>query len=243
MLPGVLEQAGYPVSGLLTTHGDWDHLLGRLAFPGAAVAAGESTVARLGSELGQAHRELRDFDAEHYVTDRPPLSLGSLQSLPVPGQAGDRIGAGRPRTRAVPDRRPHPRRHRVLAAVVQGAGLRRLPVAGRAADDLPGRVAGGLPGNARPAGGPGGAGRMGRPRSRRADHRRGCGGGARRGPRLPRRAHARSTTAHAAGCTRLAKVAGPPSQGARPCDSAQTTLSATAWSRAGRRLRYSRRRR
>jgi glyoxylase-like metal-dependent hydrolase (beta-lactamase superfamily II) len=92
VLPGVLEQAGYPVSGLLTTHADWDHLLGRLAFPGAAVAAGESTVARLGSELGQAHRELRDFDAEHYVTDRPPLSLGSLQSLPVPGKL--EIGSG-----------------------------------------------------------------------------------------------------------------------------------------------------
>jgi glyoxylase-like metal-dependent hydrolase (beta-lactamase superfamily II) len=92
MLPGVLEQAGYPVSGLLATHGDWDHLLGRLAFPGAAVAAGESTVERLGSELGQAHRELREFDAEHYVSDRPPLSLGSLQSLPVPGLL--EIGSG-----------------------------------------------------------------------------------------------------------------------------------------------------
>ena len=30
-LPEVLEQAGFPVSGLLATHGDWDHLLGRLA--------------------------------------------------------------------------------------------------------------------------------------------------------------------------------------------------------------------
>ena len=92
MLPGVLEQAGYPVSGLLATHADWDHLLGRLAFPGAAVAAGESTVTRLGSELGQAHRELREFDAEHYVADRAPLSLGSLQSLPVPGKL--EIGSG-----------------------------------------------------------------------------------------------------------------------------------------------------
>jgi glyoxylase-like metal-dependent hydrolase (beta-lactamase superfamily II) len=94
VLPGVLEQAGYPVSGLLATHGDWDHLLGRLAFPGAAVAAGESTVTRLGSELGQAHRELREFDAEHYVTDRPPLSLGALQSLPVPGKLEIGSGAG-----------------------------------------------------------------------------------------------------------------------------------------------------
>jgi glyoxylase-like metal-dependent hydrolase (beta-lactamase superfamily II) len=77
---------------LLATHGDWDHLLGRLAFPGAALAAGESTVERLGSELGQAHRELREFDEEHYVADRAPLSLGSLQALPVPGKL--EIGAG-----------------------------------------------------------------------------------------------------------------------------------------------------
>src|ERR1700759_4107648 len=77
VLPGVLEQAGYPVSGLLTTHGAWDHLLGRQAFPGAALAAGESEVARLGSELGQAQRVLRAFDEEQYVSDRLPLALGS----------------------------------------------------------------------------------------------------------------------------------------------------------------------
>jgi glyoxylase-like metal-dependent hydrolase (beta-lactamase superfamily II) len=92
VLPGVLEQAGYPVSGLLATHGDWDHLLGRLAFPDAALAAAESTVSRLGSELGQAHRELREFDEEQYVVDRAPLSLGSLQALPVPGRL--ELGAG-----------------------------------------------------------------------------------------------------------------------------------------------------
>ena len=40
VLPAVLEQAGFPVSGLLATHGDWDHLLGRLAFPGAALGRG-----------------------------------------------------------------------------------------------------------------------------------------------------------------------------------------------------------
>jgi glyoxylase-like metal-dependent hydrolase (beta-lactamase superfamily II) len=91
-LPDVLEQAGFPVAGLLTTHGDWDHLLGRLAFPGAALGAGEATVARLGSELGAAQRDLRAFDQEHYVDGRPPLALGSLQSLPVPGHL--EIGEG-----------------------------------------------------------------------------------------------------------------------------------------------------
>jgi glyoxylase-like metal-dependent hydrolase (beta-lactamase superfamily II) len=85
-LPDVLEQAGFPVSGLLATHGDWDHLLGRLAYPGGALGAGESTVARLSTELGDAQRRLRAFDADHYVPDRGALALGSLQALPVPGR-------------------------------------------------------------------------------------------------------------------------------------------------------------
>jgi glyoxylase-like metal-dependent hydrolase (beta-lactamase superfamily II) len=84
-LPDVLEQAGFPVSGLLCTHGDWDHLLGRLAFPRASLGAAESTAQRLAREPGQAQRELRAFDQEHYVDKRPPLSLSSVQALPVPG--------------------------------------------------------------------------------------------------------------------------------------------------------------
>src|SRR6201984_855041 len=70
-LPGVLEQAGFPVSGLLATHGDWDHLLGREAFPGASLGCGESTARRLAAEPGEAQRHLRDFDDDHYVDDRP----------------------------------------------------------------------------------------------------------------------------------------------------------------------------
>ena len=91
-LPDVLEQAAFPVSGLLTTHGDWDHLLGRTAFPGAALGCGDATVERLAAELGEAQRELRAFDQEHYVDGRPPLALGSLQCLPVPGHL--EIGSG-----------------------------------------------------------------------------------------------------------------------------------------------------
>jgi glyoxylase-like metal-dependent hydrolase (beta-lactamase superfamily II) len=84
-LPGVLEQAAFPVSGLLATHGDWDHLLGRLALPTAALGAAETTARRLAAEPGAAQRGLRDFDQEHYILERPPLSLASVQALPVPG--------------------------------------------------------------------------------------------------------------------------------------------------------------
>jgi glyoxylase-like metal-dependent hydrolase (beta-lactamase superfamily II) len=85
-VPNVLEQAGFPVSGLLATHADWDHLLGRIAFPDASLGCGESTARRLAAEPGAAHRELREFDEEHYVDDRPPLSLAGVQELPVPGR-------------------------------------------------------------------------------------------------------------------------------------------------------------
>ena len=80
VLPAVLEQAGFPVSGLLATHRDWDHLLGRLAFPGAALGVAETTAAALTGEPGAAQRELRAWDEEHYV-ERGPLSLGQVQAL------------------------------------------------------------------------------------------------------------------------------------------------------------------
>ena len=86
VLPAVLEQAQFPLSGLLVTHGDWDHLLGRLAFPRAAVGCAETTAARLAGEPGAAARELRAFDAEHYVAPDRRLALGDVQALPVPGR-------------------------------------------------------------------------------------------------------------------------------------------------------------
>ncbi len=84
-LPALLDQAGFPVTGLLVTHADWDHLLGRYAFPDASIGCGETTAARLAAEPGAAQRELREFD-EQYLIDRPsPLSLPGVQALPVPG--------------------------------------------------------------------------------------------------------------------------------------------------------------
>jgi glyoxylase-like metal-dependent hydrolase (beta-lactamase superfamily II) len=86
VLPGLLEQAEYPApSGLLATHGDWDHLLGRLAFPASALGCSESTARRLRSSPGEAQRELRAFDEELMIARPRPLALGSVQALPVPG--------------------------------------------------------------------------------------------------------------------------------------------------------------
>jgi glyoxylase-like metal-dependent hydrolase (beta-lactamase superfamily II) len=85
LLPDLLEQARFPFSGLLATHGDWDHLLGRLAFPGAALGVAETTAARLRADPGAAQRDLRAFDERFYLERSSPLGLGSLEALAVPG--------------------------------------------------------------------------------------------------------------------------------------------------------------
>src|ERR687885_1898873 len=76
LLPELLAQAGFTPNGLLATHADCDHLLGRLAFPGMTLGVGESTALRLRAEPGGAQRELRDADAELYVRRPRALSLG-----------------------------------------------------------------------------------------------------------------------------------------------------------------------
>jgi glyoxylase-like metal-dependent hydrolase (beta-lactamase superfamily II) len=85
-LPGLLAGAGFEPAGLLATHADFDHLLGRLAFPGLALGLGQPTVERLHREPGAAQRDLRDHDAEYYVSRPSPLALGQVQGLPVPGR-------------------------------------------------------------------------------------------------------------------------------------------------------------
>src|SRR5271165_3305010 len=76
-LPALLEQARFPApSGLLVTHGDWDHLLGRLAFSDLALGGAESTAERLRAAPGEAQRELRAFDEELMIERDRPLALG-----------------------------------------------------------------------------------------------------------------------------------------------------------------------
>jgi glyoxylase-like metal-dependent hydrolase (beta-lactamase superfamily II) len=85
-LPELLDQAGFPApSGLLATHADWDHLLGRLAFPEAALGCATSTARRLTAEPGAIQRELRAFDRRFHIERPRPLMLGSIQALAVPG--------------------------------------------------------------------------------------------------------------------------------------------------------------
>jgi glyoxylase-like metal-dependent hydrolase (beta-lactamase superfamily II) len=88
-LPTLLEQSGFPSpSGLLATHGDWDHLLGRLAFPGVALGCAQSTAERMRASPGEAQRELRAFDKDLLIERPAPLALGQVQALPVPGRCG-----------------------------------------------------------------------------------------------------------------------------------------------------------
>jgi glyoxylase-like metal-dependent hydrolase (beta-lactamase superfamily II) len=86
IVPALAEQAGFSVVGLLATHGDWDHLLGRYAFPEAPLGCAETTAARLIGDPGNAQRKMREFDEEFYVERPRPLSLPSAQRLPVPGK-------------------------------------------------------------------------------------------------------------------------------------------------------------
>jgi glyoxylase-like metal-dependent hydrolase (beta-lactamase superfamily II) len=85
IVPALAEQAGFTVVGLLATHADWDHVLGRVAFPQAALGVGETTAARLRAQPGDAQRRLREFDETWYLERPAPLSLGDVQALPVPG--------------------------------------------------------------------------------------------------------------------------------------------------------------
>jgi glyoxylase-like metal-dependent hydrolase (beta-lactamase superfamily II) len=88
VLPAVAEQSGFPVSGMLATHADFDHLLGRLAFPGAAMAVAETTAARLRAQPGDGQRQLRELDERFYLERPAPLALGQVEALAVPGYCG-----------------------------------------------------------------------------------------------------------------------------------------------------------
>ncbi len=84
-LPSLLRQAGFGPSALFATHADYDHMLGRYAFPELTLGVGDPTMERIRTVPGEAQRELREEDARNYVVRPAPLGFGNLQSLPVPG--------------------------------------------------------------------------------------------------------------------------------------------------------------
>lgn len=86
LAPRLLAQSGFEVDALLATHADFDHLLGRAAYPELALGVGQATAERLRAEPGAAQRALRHADEEFYVARSRPLSLGAWQALPVPGR-------------------------------------------------------------------------------------------------------------------------------------------------------------
>jgi glyoxylase-like metal-dependent hydrolase (beta-lactamase superfamily II) len=88
LLPAVLAQSGFEPVALLATHVDFDHVLGRMAFPDLSLGVAESSMLRVRAQPGEAQRELRDQDERAYVVRPRPLSLGQTQSLPVPGRLG-----------------------------------------------------------------------------------------------------------------------------------------------------------
>ena len=82
---------------LFATHAHFDHLLGRLALPGAPLHAPADTVAALRTEPDRAARELAQEDARTYVRRDCALDLADVRTdvpdgvelLPAVGHSGD----------------------------------------------------------------------------------------------------------------------------------------------------------
>jgi glyoxylase-like metal-dependent hydrolase (beta-lactamase superfamily II) len=70
---------------LFATHSHYDHLMGRLAFPGAPLHAAEDTVAALDREPRRPARELAQEDARTYVRRDRPLDLTGVRAGAPPG--------------------------------------------------------------------------------------------------------------------------------------------------------------
>ena len=80
-LPALLARAGFEPDGLLATHADFDHLLGRLAFPGMTLGLARARVERLHARArARPSASCATYDAEYYVS--------------AAGAAGARAGAG-----------------------------------------------------------------------------------------------------------------------------------------------------
>jgi glyoxylase-like metal-dependent hydrolase (beta-lactamase superfamily II) len=71
---------------LLATHSHYDHLLARLAFPGASLLVGMPTAEALARDPERPSADLAADDARHYVARDEPLRFGAMQGVQVPGE-------------------------------------------------------------------------------------------------------------------------------------------------------------
>ena len=181
ILPALAEQSGFNVVGLLATHADWDHLLGRYAFPEAPLGCAETTAGRLINEPGAASAPCASSTRSTTSSARGRCRCRAPSGCRCRGRSRSASGA-----RAAAGGRAHRGRHGRLDPVGVRAGVRRLPVAGRDPDAARQGRGARVPGDARPARAAGRAGRSRRPRSRRADRRHARRRDPARGPRLPR---------------------------------------------------------
>jgi glyoxylase-like metal-dependent hydrolase (beta-lactamase superfamily II) len=70
---------------LWATHRHWDHLLGRLAFPDAALLVSPRTLAHLRAEPDATEQAMRDFDDRYYLHRPEPLRLADAEPVALPG--------------------------------------------------------------------------------------------------------------------------------------------------------------
>ena len=189
LLPTVLAQSGFEPNALLATHGDWDHLLARLAFPDLSMGLAEGTMLRIRERPGEAQRAAPRRRRRALRAPAAPAGAG-----PDAVPAGARPPrAGRARAGASPGRGPHARRDGRVRSLARPAGVRRLPLRRGDPDAQRGRLGGRVPRHARAAGAAGGASRDGGAGTRLAVVARARAGAARRGSRLSRRARAAAT--------------------------------------------------
>ena len=125
-LPALLAGAGFEPDALLATHADFDHLLGRLAFPELALGLGEPSV-RAAAPASPARRSASCATRTTELLRGAARAAGARarsRRCRCPGsiELGDR-GA-----RAAPGRRPHRRRHGRVGALVRRAVRGRLPL-------------------------------------------------------------------------------------------------------------------
>ena len=81
-----LRDSVHAPARLFATHSHFDHLMGRLAFPGVPLLVGMPTAQALAREPDKPSKDLSNEDARNYVSRTEPLRFGAMQGVQVPGE-------------------------------------------------------------------------------------------------------------------------------------------------------------